>query len=158
MRTIFTFLLICFSATTLFAQAPATLKPTSDAYPASSNSTQKTPVKIYNATDAVLVPCQSIYKEHPVEDYKIVKKDFSRQIEPTATRTVDAPIQLWSDIGISILIEAIPSYGIRVIIFENDDPNTFKTVDDVKILKSYFEPYSSATILEIQADYSILFK
>lgn len=158
MRTFFTFLLICFGSSTILAQAPATLKPTDDAIPASTTYNQQSPVRVYNATGAVLVPCRSIYKEHAVEDYKIVKKDFFRKIEPTTTGTVHAPVQLWSDIGISILLEVVPSYGIRVTVFEDDSPNTYKTLDDVNILKSYLEPYNRSIILEVQADYSILFK
>lgn len=158
MRTIFTFLLICFSSSTLLAQAPATLKPTDDAVPASTNYSQQSPVRIHNTTGSALVPCESIYKEHPAEDYKIVKKDFSRKIEPTTTGTVDAPVKLWSDIGVSILLEVVPSYGIRVTVFEDDSPNTYKTLDDVTILKTYLEPYNRSIILEVQPDYSILFK
>lgn len=158
MRTLFTFLLICFSTYSLVAQAPAKQETPSDAIHIRSISSKKSPVRIYNATDAVLVPCQAIYREHPVQDYKIVKKDFFHKIDPTTTKAVDAPIQLWSEIGVSILIEVVPSRGIRVTVFEDQDPNTYKSLNDVKILKRYLEPYNRSLILEVQPDYSILFK
>jgi hypothetical protein len=158
MKTLFAFLFLCFGSLQAFAQAPAQKQTSCTDISAGAASYQKVPVRIYNATGNTLVPCKAIYKEHPIQDYKIVQKDFFRKIDPSTTRTLDGPLQLWSDIGVSVFIEAIPSYGMRVTVFEDQDPNTYKTMDEVEVLKTYFEPYSRATILEIQPDFSILFK